>query len=95
MEAVQLLHIYRVCNLKASQITMRRITMTLVYFYKAHSGFDWIQREAVVFFLTKSCSSPRRCVLCYQGTWLIMEHFVGRVVGCGMGNEETFFYDHY
>lgn len=45
MEAVQLFQIYRVCNLKASQITMRRIMTTLVYFYVAHSGFDWIQKE--------------------------------------------------
>lgn len=91
MEAVQLFQIYRLCNLKASRITVRRIMMTSVYFYVAHSGFDWIQKEAMVFFLTKSCSSPRRFVFCYQGTWLILEHFVGRVMGCTMGNEETFF----
>lgn len=92
MEAVQLFQIYRVCNLKASQITTRRIMMTLVYFSKAHSGFDWIPREAMVFFLAKSCYSPTRFMLCYQGTWLIMEHSLCRFMGCSMGSGQTFFF---
>ena len=66
--------------------------MTLVYFYTAHSGCDWIQREATVFFLTKSCHSPMRFVFCYQGSWFIQEHFVGKDIGCGMGYEKTFFF---
>lgn len=66
--------------------------MTLVYFYIVHSGFDWMQREAVLFFLTKSSCSPRRFGFCYQDSWFILEHSVGRIMCCTMGNEKTFLY---
>lgn len=51
MEALLLFQIYWVCDLKASQITMRWNNDVLgLFFSLAHSDFDWILSKATVFF---------------------------------------------
>lgn len=88
MEAVQLFQIYRVCSLKESQITVRRNNDDLGLFL--YSTFRVrLDLEGGQSFL--SCHSPMRFVFCYQGSWFISEHFVGKDIGYSMGYERTFF----
>lgn len=78
MEALLLFQIYWVCDLKASQITMRWNNDVLgLFFSLAHSGFDWILSEATVF-------SPRKLYQSLGACSLLLKHrpFLVKVMGC-------------
>lgn len=75
MEALLLFQIYWVCDLKASQITMRWNNVLGLFFSLAHSDFDWILSKATVFFfffLPESCAGPWGLAACYQSTGLFL-----------------------